>query len=802
MSAESAPPVPASATAAPSPTTAGSVPATLHEARGQLPQLIRSAAEGQDAELARGSHRARLTSPERAAAAGHDLRTAPTHGIADARKKLGDLIQAAAEGTPQVLRRHTTPVAVLVPATDQPAAPGSTAVPTPASSGAEAEAEAPTPPRRPLAPLGQALTAVLTPTPGTPSHPTQAATPPGLPTGIVTLDHALGGLQPGRFYLAAGAPGAGSSLIATTAARTTALTHHRTVLYAASGLTRQDIAARVIAAHTPVDYRRLRAGTLTDDERRQVATTAELLTAAPLFIDDGTGLDADAITSTAIDIPDLALLVVDRLQATHDPRLPLSGPTALTDAVQALAHLARTHHLPVLAAIDSDDPALLQTLAADVTLTLTRDPRDPARTELTVTERDLGTLTTLTLTADLTHARLTDPAPVPAPAPAPAADAPAPTAPTPTVAPTPTAAPRPATPPPTAPTPAPPAAPTRNREYAGTGRDLGYYLDMITSAVDQALEEHDGDAEAASEALEKKAIPNGMALFDATRVGAAYEHTAYPERLEFLSKKARNGADDIWEGRHKWENAPLMAALRAGTADPVEVDVLDTNAAYCSALKTHLPIGALQQRPDGGFDPKRSGIYLLPARPAWHHPHLPDPIGNRHETGPLLLDDATVRLLIRCHKLGLAEAPHITQAWTSGASEGLLEKFRRVLTQAREDAITAGDPITEKYVKAIYAKFASTIGESTYNRDIRRPDWMHIIRSQAFANLWHKSQRAHQAGLTIVALRGTDELHVTGGEWRKAGGGPFEEGRLTTQLKLKNQYTLPHTGSRTRTRSV
>lgn len=310
---------------------------------------------------------------------------------------------------------------------------------------------------------------------------------------------------------------------------------------------------------------------------------------------------------------------------------------------------------------------------------------------------------------------------------------------------------------------------------------------MISTAVADTLDEHGGDTETAIAALENRAIPNGMALFDATRVGANYEHTVYPERLEFLSKKSRDGADDIWEGRHKWENAPLMAQLKAGTLDRLDVDVLDTNAAYCSAFKTHLPIGALQHRPDGGFDPKRSGIYLLPKRPAWEHPHLPDPIGGRRETGPLLLDDATIRLLIRCHKLGLAQAPHITEAWTSGASEGLLEKFRRVLTTARENAILEGDTVTEKYVKAIYAKFVSTIGESTYNREMRRPEWMHIIRSQAFANLWYKAHRAHTAGLTIVRLRGTDELHVTGGNWRAV----FDEGRLTTQMKLKDQYTLP-----------
>ncbi|WP_151898026.1 DnaB-like helicase C-terminal domain-containing protein [Streptomyces sp. C8S0] len=89
----------------------------------------------------------------------------------------------------------------------------------------------------------------------------------GLSTGIRTLDDVLGGLQPGRFYLVAAAPGAGSSLIATAAARTSALDQHQPVLYAASGLTRADIAARIVAAHLPVDYRRLRAGRLTPPNR-------------------------------------------------------------------------------------------------------------------------------------------------------------------------------------------------------------------------------------------------------------------------------------------------------------------------------------------------------------------------------------------------------------------------------------------------------------------------------------------------------------------------------------------------------
>ncbi|MFE3496461.1 DnaB-like helicase C-terminal domain-containing protein [Streptomyces sp. NPDC059175] len=919
-------------------------PATLHGARNALKQLIDAAIQGHPTPLTRGPHHALLTTPAHATELGWDLIQAPTHSIADARRQLGDLVQFGAEGHPQVLCRHKTPVAVLIaaaadgtpappaphaePAPDTaapaatsapdstpppeglqtvqnplpatpadeadkdlapapattpaetaiapttssepqpepaphdtpaladtpPASPGTTPAPPTAPTGSPAAADlspaapalhhpltpptalpkppstppepsppapapampgtghetvlpaggpaiaAPRTPRR-LAALAQALDTVLPTT--APTGETTTPTPlMGLSTGIRALDDVLGGLQPGRFYLVAAAPGAGSSLIATAAARTSALDQHQPVLYAASGLTRADIAARIVAAHLPVDYRRLRAGRLTPTEQDDTAALHHHLAQAPLYIDDGTDLTTDAIAESVPDLPGLALVVVDRLQTTEDPRLPLSGPAQITDAAQALAHLARTHELPVLTAVDTDDPHLIAALSLDITITLTRDAD---QIHATVTERDLGPQATLTLHADLAHARITDPyaspvTPTSAPQTPPTTT---PHAPTPTPQ-TPLQAPPGPSPDPTATQPAPtahtaasrrpsprrtPAAPPPQGGYAN--RDYSYFTSMITRAVDEALHDHDGEITAATEALVKKAVPNAMALFEATRVGGNYEHTVYPETLEFLRKKTKDGADEIWEGRHNWTNTHLTEALQNGTHPPITVNALDTNASFLSAFKTHLPIGALIHDPHGGFDPKRSGIYRLPARPTWHHPDLPDPIGNRREDGPVLLDDATIRLLIRCARLGLCEAPHITECWTSGASEGLLEKFRRVLTEARTSALKTDDTVTVEYIKAMYSKFTSTIGESSVNRDIRRPDWMHIIRSQAFANLWYKSHRAHSNGLTVVRVRGTDELHVAG-DWRTV----FTEGRLTTQMKQKDQYPLPRKSAR------
>ncbi|MFI2765095.1 DnaB-like helicase C-terminal domain-containing protein [Streptomyces echinatus] len=187
-------------------------------------------------------------------------------------------------------------------------------------------------PRR-LATLGDAIGAVLT--------SGQAAGPL---FGLSGLDAATGGLPSGRLTLVAAAPNVGGSLLGLAAARQTALVDGHKVLYAASGPNQADIMRRILAAETGGDYPRLKQGRLTQHEQQ----LAQQLAQAPLLIDDGSDLTAEAIAETAPHMQGLALVVVDRLQAAPSARLPLSGDR-LPDASQVLASLARTLHVPVLA---------------------------------------------------------------------------------------------------------------------------------------------------------------------------------------------------------------------------------------------------------------------------------------------------------------------------------------------------------------------------------------------------------------------------------------------------------------------
>lgn len=304
--------------------------------------------------------------------------------------------------------------------------------------------------------------------------------------------------------------------------------------------------------------------------------------------------------------------------------------------------------------------------------------------------------------------------------------------------------------------------------------------DRIGAAVAAALAEHAGDVETATAALVKRAIPDAMALLDDTRKGGRYDVVAHPWLPDILRKQSARGADQVWEARPKWSRPELPAGEH-------EITALDINGAYLSALKTHLPLGQLEHSTGNHHDRRRAGLHLI-TPPVWDHgAYLPDPIGNRDEPGPLWVTEPTLRLLLRVSgpKYGLCDPPEIHESWTSGATEGLLEKFRIALKDARDRAIADGDDVTLEYVKAMYSKFVSTLGESNYNRELYRTDWMHLIRSQAFANLWWKAHRAYDEGLLVVRAMGTDELHVTG-DWHAV----FPEGRGVTEVKVKDTYTV------------
>ncbi|WP_331772957.1 DnaB-like helicase C-terminal domain-containing protein [Embleya sp. NBC_00888] len=745
----------------------------------------------------------------------------PVFTMTAARQHLGNLVRAAATGTPQLVLRYRTVYAQI---THLSAAPAPTA--TPASTRAAA-----TVPAVPAAAIPHRETDVVAPAPSTAPKIGRRvagfATALGEATtarrravsfGPAALDEALGGgALPGRLVVVVGVPGAGAGLLAAGTVLSATLAPAddpdapNAVLSCTPGRPRADIAARLTAAAAGVDHRRLRAGTLADTERHAADAASTRLAAGGLLLDDGADLTLDLLRATAADIAGLCLIVVDPLNHL----LPATTGPAGSDVrrgVGALRRLATDLDVPVVAVWETgagEPPEVAAAWAeADTVVHLTREGEQAFAI---VAERDLGPVAQAALHADLAHVRFTDPllastaSTETGPADAPPADSTK----TPAPAPRERAEGRQNRPAPGAPATAPRtssapgrgtarSASTASKVPAASKKGHRVVVDTdedplpgaIAGAVAEELAAAEGDMTAASEALARRAIPDVMELLRLSRAGSRYEHTWYPPLPDLLRKRSKEESDAVWEARPKWRNKYLPPGEH-------EVTALDMNAAYLSALKAHLPIGPLEHRAGPDLDDfdgprgrkrRRAGIYLIEP-PAWDHDDLPNPLGDRDEPGPLWITDPTLRLLLRCASPAygrLCEEPRILESWTAVATENLLERLRTALRDARDTAIAEGDDVTLDYVKQMYAKLVSTMGGSNYNREINRPDWMHIIRSQAFSNLWVKAFKAHQGGLAVVRVMGTDELHLTGGDWRTV----FTEGRGVGDVKVKDAYIL------------
>ncbi|MFJ8742923.1 DnaB-like helicase C-terminal domain-containing protein [Embleya sp. NPDC127516] len=741
----------------------------------------------------------------------------PAFTMTAARQGLGNLVRAAAAGTPQLVLRYRR-VYAQITHTATTTSGGGTAVPaTRAMPGPDAPDVAPPPPAAPITPAASSGAGRRVAGFATALGEATTARRRAISFGPTALDEALGGgALPGRLVLVVGAPGAGAGLLAAGTVLSATLApaddpdKPNAVLSCTPGRPRADIAARLTAAAAGVDHRRLRADTLTEIERHAADAASARLAAGGLLLDDGADLTLDLLRETAADIAGLRLVAVDPLNHLLPGAAGVAGPD-VRHGVAALRRLAADLDVPVVAVWETgvgEPPEIVAALGeADTVVHLTREGEQAFAI---VAERDLGPVAQAALHADLAHVRFTDPAPASTavaetgPAEVPSADSTEPLAPAPRertegrqdglAAGAPATAPRPSTTParagarPTSAAPKAPAASKARRVVMDADEDP--LPGAIAGAVAEELAAAEGDITAASEALARRAIPDVMELLRLSRAGSRYEHTWYPPLPELLRKRSKEESDAVWEARPKWRNRHLPPGDH-------EVTALDMNAAYLSALKAHLPIGPLEHRAGPDLDDfdgprgrkrRRAGIYLVEP-PTWEHDDLPNPLGDRDEPGPLWITDPTLRLLLRCASPAygtLCEEPQILESWTAVATENLLERLRTALRDARDAAIAEGDDVTLDYVKQMYAKLVSTMGGSNYNREINRPDWMHIIRSQAFSNLWVKAFKAHRGGLAVVRVMGTDELHLTGGDWRTV----FAEGRGVGDVKIKDTYIL------------
>lgn len=174
---------------------------------------------------------------------------------------------------------------------------------------------------------------------------------PGVPSGFIDLDRILGGFQPSDLLILAARPSLGKTALAMNIARNAGVRFNLTTAIFSVEMSRYQIAQRFLATESGVDSVRIREGRLGETEIRRLSEALEVLSAAPIYIDDTPSIGVNELRAKARRLHaehPLDLVVVDYLQLVGGS-VPENRVQEISEVSRSLKALARELNLPVLA---------------------------------------------------------------------------------------------------------------------------------------------------------------------------------------------------------------------------------------------------------------------------------------------------------------------------------------------------------------------------------------------------------------------------------------------------------------------
>ncbi|MEJ7892584.1 MAG: replicative DNA helicase [Solirubrobacteraceae bacterium] len=173
----------------------------------------------------------------------------------------------------------------------------------------------------------------------------------GTPSGFADLDEITGGFQPGNLIILAARPAMGKSSLAADFLRNAAVRYGRPGVMFSLEMGESELAQRFLAAQGSVKGNDLRRGKV---DWQKVTTAANLLSKAPMWIDDSSDLTVLDIRAKARRLAqqldgDLGLIVVDYLQLMRSDSRSDSVVEQIGEISKGLKTLARELHVPVIA---------------------------------------------------------------------------------------------------------------------------------------------------------------------------------------------------------------------------------------------------------------------------------------------------------------------------------------------------------------------------------------------------------------------------------------------------------------------
>jgi replicative DNA helicase len=174
----------------------------------------------------------------------------------------------------------------------------------------------------------------------------------GIPTGYSEFDKLTAGLQAGELIVVAGRPSMGKTTLAVNIAENAAIGARVPTAIFSMEMPSQQLAFRMISSLGRVDQTHLRTGNFPDEDWSRINTAVQLMSDAPIFIDDSASLSPTEIRARARRLKrehGLGLIVVDYLQLMQVHGSTENRATEISEISRSLKALAKELELPIIA---------------------------------------------------------------------------------------------------------------------------------------------------------------------------------------------------------------------------------------------------------------------------------------------------------------------------------------------------------------------------------------------------------------------------------------------------------------------
>ncbi len=174
----------------------------------------------------------------------------------------------------------------------------------------------------------------------------------GVPTGFTDFDRKTSGLQPSDLIIVAGRPSMGKTSFAMNIAEDAAINSGVPVAIFSMEMPAEQLVMRMLSSLGRIDQQKIRTGKLDDGDWPRLTSTMNILSNAPLFIDDTPALTPAELRARARRLKrehEVGLIVVDYLQLMQVPGHKENRTSEISEISRSLKALAKELKLPVLA---------------------------------------------------------------------------------------------------------------------------------------------------------------------------------------------------------------------------------------------------------------------------------------------------------------------------------------------------------------------------------------------------------------------------------------------------------------------